>query len=143
MQEEALKRIKVLEGVISRTDFSGLHQHLGILCSSIQKFNMYFEQILAEVKGRSPYSDPPPSNNTEQLTEIACKISGINLADLTIRVSDLNSALQRVPMQILDNLRPKLDDMASSIQELKASCNDNQRGRGTWGPSRGQGTQPI
>ena len=45
-------------------------------------------------------------------------------------------------MQILDNLRPKLDDMASSIQELKASGNDNRRGHGTWGPSRGQVTRP-
>ena len=80
-----------MEGVLSRTDFSGLHQRLGVLCSSMQKFNMYFEQILTEVKGRSPYSVPPTAVNTEQLSEIAWKISGINLADLTIRVSDLCS----------------------------------------------------
>ena len=67
----------------------------------------------------------------------------MSLADLTLRVSDLHTQVQEISLLVIDNLRPKLSDLSTNIQEFnsKPALLDTRRGRGTWGPHRGRGTR--
>ena len=128
--------MEAVERGIGGTDFVGIHQRLGVICSSLQKSSQYHEQVMASLNdlSRGNFSVPLPVNHTDQLRDIRKKVSEINLSDLTLRVSDLSSQVQKIPTQIMDIVNPKLGEVSSSIQELaKGPTGDYIRGRGRGG----------
>ena len=111
--------MEAVERGIGGTDFVGIHQRLGVICSSLQKSSQYHEQVMASLNdlSRGNFSVPPPVNHTDQLRDIRKKVSEINLSDLTLRVSDLSSQVQKIPTQIMDFVIPKLGEVSTSAQD--------------------------